>query len=56
MLKTQANPGGTPIEAFDAIRAGVTADRSQFYKDLSAPFYGANRPGSRRACETRSGS
>jgi non-heme chloroperoxidase len=46
MLKTEANPGGTPIEAFDAIRAGVSTDRSQFYKDLSAPFYGANRPGS----------
>jgi non-heme chloroperoxidase len=45
MLKTASNPGGTPIEAFDAIRAGVTADRSKFYKDLSAPFYGANRPG-----------
>jgi non-heme chloroperoxidase len=44
MLKTEANPGGLPIEAIDAIRAGVTADRSQFYKDLSAPFYGANRP------------
>ncbi len=46
MLKTDANPGGTPIEAFDEIRAGVAGDRSQFYKDLSAPFYGANRPGS----------
>ncbi len=46
MLKTAANPGGLPIEAFDQIRGGVTADRSQFYKDLSAPFYGANRPGS----------
>jgi non-heme chloroperoxidase len=46
MLKTEANPGGLPIEAFDEIRAGVSADRSQFYKDLSAPFYGANRPGS----------
>jgi non-heme chloroperoxidase len=46
MLKTAANPGGTPIEAFEAIRAGVAADRSQFYKDLSASFYGANRPGS----------
>jgi non-heme chloroperoxidase len=46
MLKTSANPGGTPIDAFDAIRAGLTADRSQFYKDLSAPFYGANRPAS----------
>ena len=46
MLKTAANPGGLPIEAFDAIRAGVAADRSQFYQDLSAAFYGANRPGS----------
>ena len=45
MLKTPANPNGTPIEAFDAIRAGVSGDRSQFYKDLSVPFYGANRPG-----------
>ncbi len=47
MLKTSANPGGLPIEAFDAIRAGVTADRSQFFKDLSGPFYGANRPGAK---------
>ena len=46
MLKTGANPKGTPIEAFDAIRAGVAADRSQYYQDLSASFYGANRPGS----------
>jgi non-heme chloroperoxidase len=46
MLKTAANPGGTPIDAFDAIRDELTADRSQFYKDLSAPFYGANRPNS----------
>jgi len=45
MLKTEANPGGLPIEVFDNIRAGVLADRSQFFKDLSAPFYGANRPG-----------
>src|ERR1700693_3015057 len=44
MLKTPANPGGTPIEAFDQIRAGVIADRSQFWKDLSMPFYGYNRP------------
>ena len=36
-----------PIEAFDEIRAGVLADRSQFFKDLSAPFYGANRPGAK---------
>jgi non-heme chloroperoxidase len=47
MLKTAANPDGEPIEAFDEIRAGVAADRSQVYKDLSAPFYGANRPGAR---------
>jgi non-heme chloroperoxidase len=46
MLKTDANPEGTPIEAFDEIRDGVRTDRSQFYKDLSAPFYGANREGS----------
>jgi len=45
MLKTAANPGGLPIDAFDQIRAGVLADRSQFFKDLSLPFYGANRPG-----------
>jgi non-heme chloroperoxidase len=47
MLKTEANPGGLPIEVFDQIRAGVAGDRSQFYRDLSGPFYGANRPGSR---------
>jgi len=45
MLKTAANPGGTPIEAFDAIRAGVATNRAQFYKDLTLPFYGYNRPG-----------
>jgi non-heme chloroperoxidase len=45
MLKTAANPGGLPMEVFDQIRAGVIADRSQYFKDLSAPFYGANRPG-----------
>ncbi len=45
MLKTSTNPGGLPMEAFDQIRAGVLGDRSQFFKDLSAPFYGANRPG-----------
>src|SRR5216110_984395 len=42
MLKTEANPGGLPIEAFDQLRTGLVKDRSQFYKDLSAPFYGAN--------------
>lgn len=44
MLKTSANPGGLPREIFDQIRVGVLADRSQFFKDLSGPFYGANRP------------
>jgi non-heme chloroperoxidase len=47
MLKTPANPGGLPIEVFDGIRANTLADRSQFFKDLSAPFYGANRPGAK---------
>ena len=48
MLKTAANPGGLPIEAFDKIRLGCMADRSQFYQDLaSGPFFGANRPGSK---------
>ena len=47
MLKTEANPGGLPMDVFDAIRTGVAADRSQFFKDLSLPFYGANRPGSK---------
>jgi non-heme chloroperoxidase len=44
MVKSATNPGGTPIEAFDGIRAGVLADRSQFFKDLTMPFYGYNRP------------
>jgi non-heme chloroperoxidase len=47
MLKTPANPAGLPIEAFDEIRAGVLKDRAQFFRDLSAPFYGANRAGSK---------
>jgi len=47
MLKTAANPGGLPIEVFDQIRASVVADRSQFWKDLSLPFYGYNRPGAK---------
>ena len=46
MLKTDANHGGLPLQAFDSIRAGMRADRSQFFSDLSIPFYGANRPGS----------
>jgi non-heme chloroperoxidase len=46
MLKTEANPGGMPIEAFDETRASLVADPSQFYRDLAdGPFYGANRPG-----------
>jgi non-heme chloroperoxidase len=45
MLKTPSNPAGTPIEVFDQIRASVLADRSQYWKDLSMPFYGYNRPG-----------
>lgn len=44
MLKTAANPGGTPIEAFNQLRGAVLADRSQFWKELSMPFYGYNRP------------
>jgi non-heme chloroperoxidase len=47
MLKSAGNPGGLPIEAFDQIRASVLADRSQFWKDLSLPFYGYNRPGAK---------
>ena len=47
MLKTPGNPKGTPIEAFDQLRANVVADRSQFWKDLSMPFYGYNRPGAK---------
>ena len=47
MLKTEANPGGTPIEVFDQLRAAVQADRSQFWKDLSLPFYGYNRAGAK---------
>ena len=47
MLQTAANPGGLPMEAFDQLRAGVLADRSQLFKDLTAPFYGANRPGAK---------
>ncbi len=47
MLKTATNPNGLPIEVFDNIRASVLADRSQFFKDLTTPFYGANRPGAK---------
>jgi non-heme chloroperoxidase len=47
MLQTQANPEGLAIEVFDAIRAGVAGDRSQYYKDLAIAFYGANRIGAK---------
>jgi len=47
MLKTAANPDGLAIETFDKIRVGVAADRSQFFKDLTTPFFGANRPGAK---------
>ncbi|MFC2251976.1 alpha/beta fold hydrolase [Labrys portucalensis] len=47
MLKTDANPGGLPLEVFDGIRKGTFDDRSQFYKDLTLPFYGYNRPGAK---------
>lgn len=53
MLKTEANPEGLPIEVFDEIRAGVATDRSQFYRDLSETFYGANREGSTVSQGTR---
>jgi non-heme chloroperoxidase len=47
MVKSAANPGGTPLEEFDKLRAAVQADRSQFWKDLSLPFYGYNRSGAK---------
>ena len=47
MLKTAANPAGLPIDAFNQLRSAVLADRAQFFKDLSAPFYGANREGAK---------
>jgi non-heme chloroperoxidase len=47
LLKTAADPGGVPMEVFDHLRASVVADRSQFWKDLSVPFYGYNRPGAK---------
>ena len=53
MLQTPANPGGLPLSAFDEIRAGVLKDKSQFFKDLSAPFFGANRTGSTVSQGTR---
>ena len=47
MLKTEKNPGGLPITVFDELRAGVLTDRAQFFRDLSLPFYGFNRPGAK---------
>ena len=47
LLQTDANPEGLPMEAFEGIRAGMIADRSQFYKELAVQFYGANRPGAK---------
>jgi non-heme chloroperoxidase len=47
MLQTAANPEGLPMKVFDDLRAGVASDRSQFYKDLAMPFYGANRKGAK---------
>ena len=44
MLKNDKNPGGLPMSVFDGLRAGLVADRSQFYKDVSMPFYGCNKP------------
>jgi non-heme chloroperoxidase len=54
MLKTEANPGGLPIAIFDELRAGVVSDRSQFFKELSLPFYGYNRPGAKVSDGVRS--
>ncbi|MCE9578044.1 MAG: alpha/beta hydrolase [Deltaproteobacteria bacterium] len=47
MLKTEANPGGVPLSAFDEVRVGIATNRSQYYRDASAPFFGANRPGAK---------
>jgi non-heme chloroperoxidase len=47
MVKTPSNPGGVPLSVFDGLRAGVQADRSQFFKELTLPFYGYNRPGAK---------
>ncbi len=47
MLQTTGNPNGTPLSVFDGIRSGVLADRSQFFKDVAKPFFGANREGSK---------
>ena len=53
LLKTESNPGGVPIDVFDQSRAGMLNDRSQFFMDLSVPFYGFNRPGAKVSHGTR---
>jgi len=55
MLKTDANPEGTPIEVFDGIRKGIATDRSQFFQDLTMPFYGFNRDGAKVSQGLRDG-
>ena len=47
MLKSSTNPGGLPMEVFDGIRAGVAGNRAEFYRDITLPFYGYNRPGAK---------
>ena len=47
MLKTEKNPGGLPISAFDSLREALAANRPQFYRDITLPFYGYNRPGAK---------
>jgi non-heme chloroperoxidase len=47
MVKTERNPGGLPISVFDGLRAQLVANRAEFYKDITLPFYGYNRPGAR---------
>jgi non-heme chloroperoxidase len=47
MLKTEKNPLGTPVAVFDGLRAALAANRPQFYKDITMPFYGYNRPGAK---------
>jgi len=49
MLKTPANPGGLPLSAFDELRAAALANRAQFFRDLSVPFYGYNKPGAKES-------
>jgi non-heme chloroperoxidase len=55
MLKTAANPGGLPLDVFDGIRNGMLADKSQFFKDLTLPFYGYNRAGAKLSEGIREG-